>query len=717
MNKRMRMLPLIVLLLVAFAQPVSADSSEITAWEKFQALKEAGIFDGFANDTADDASDDSADDPADNTSDDSAMTRAQLAKIFAVMLGLDQEEISEEELSRFSDVDKNYWASAFIALVNKHKLMQGVGDGIFAPEDRVTLEQMATVMVRALNLPVDESGSVEGNVSDWAKGYVAAALANGLLKPADDYTVPADRNTLVEASYTTNTEIVEQNGFGITAVSQTGARRIAVSLNDAPDPSDVEITVVRLGYGASVGVESLEWSEYGRQVVVRLAEPLNGGPHKVTISGSDSIDPSRSEAVFTAEAERVAKLKWGGPDTLPHADDVEVPFLVLNQFDEPMEPKDAKFSFAASNASIERIPDRAAVLLHLLAKAQPGGKVSLVIAHADTRLSATKTYQVGESRVVSAIEIGGVPADPLESGSSAELIVRVYDQYGGLITDAEWLNRELVAESGSSRLLSVSSLAKDGSGNIVVRATAGLTILDNETVNITVRSRSGSVGATATLTVKARERIAPIVFIPPGNPTVTDGVYTTGINFAYVTIETDDATKVHYYYEKKGSSPDVPSATEVLVKALTSPQGGSATVMADRASFVLLDLDTDADGETYELFVVAADAWGRHSAVQTYEFATNPNDSTVMWQIDPSVEDSTLGRIFSMPAGSHYMLTREPIPGITADDIRENGDEADTGLVPFLLDGQVYYLYVAYEYSIGVYQLFAYASADFPVRY
>jgi len=290
-----------------------------------------------------------------------------------------------------------------------------------------------------------------------------------------------------------------------------------------------------------------------------------------------------------------------------------------------------------------------------------------------------------------------------------------------LIKDPDWLNGEqgVYAESENPRLATVSALTTDAAGNIVVRATAGRAIETDATVNITVKARSGSANAQATLAVKAPEDAAtvPVVTNPRGNPTVTDEVYTVYSNFAYVTIGTDDATRVYYYYEKKDVSPAVYTPSEVREKALAKQQGDSATVSADKASFTLHDLQ---HGMEYELFVVAADSSGQLSDVQTYEFSSGYLDSFVEWFEDE--ENPTTGRcVFVYDAvgqpnpEAYYLLTHQPIHGVTADAIKEKlGTRVDSGMFTFQLNGQVLYLYVAYENN-GKLELFAYASDNFPV--
>lgn len=626
-----------LVLFAASAIPAGANSSEagntMSALDKFLAMKEAGVFNRTEEKT----------------------TRAQFVADVVKILGIEEQTDEDIDTPPFDDVSLQDWYVMEVAAAKEAGIVQGDGQGTFNPNGTITIQELAVVTANALGLEPVEDSELDG-ADDWAKGYIEALLQLNVLPEMSDYTEPASHDLLVDVTYEMNKIVTEQNGIGITNVDQSGVSRVSVSLNGAGESVGAVFSIARIGEDGvrtEAGIESVEWSKIGFMAIVRLSEPLQGGSYyEITLTGSDSIDPNRNSAVFAAEAERPDKLEWGGPDTLPYADNVEVPFFLLNQFGEPMDAQGEKFTLMAVDAEMERIPGQTVVRLHLTKKATPGGTIRLSVLHSGSLMTANKTYQVGESRIVSAIEIDGVPAEPLAGGASADLIVRVYDQYGGLIKDADWLNDELVVQSEPTNLAAVSSLSTDDAGGIVVRVTAARSIAADSTVSITVRARTGSASAQVSVAVKAP---VLVVQLPPSsNPTVTGFVYTAGINFAYVTIETDDAARVYYYYEKKDASPGTPSASEVMARSLTDPQGGRAAVTSDQASFVLHELDSDLDGETYELFVAAADSRGRLSAVQTYEFVTAPIDNTVIWTYDESLEDKTLGRCVIMPPGAHY---------------------------------------------------------------
>ena len=74
-----------------------------------------------------------------------SVTRAQAAKIISNFLGLTP---TNEKVS-FSDVNQNHWALDVVNLVAQHKIMNGLGDGRFAPDALITRAQMAQILYNA----------------------------------------------------------------------------------------------------------------------------------------------------------------------------------------------------------------------------------------------------------------------------------------------------------------------------------------------------------------------------------------------------------------------------------------------------------------------------------------------------------------------------------------------------------------------------------------
>jgi hypothetical protein len=96
----------------------------------------------------------------------------------------------------FSDVSAGYWAAGYIERLAELQITSGFGDGTYRPDQSVTRAQMATFLVRALELdPVDPaSGTVFTDVSaaHWAAGYIERLAAEGISVGFGDGTYKPD---------------------------------------------------------------------------------------------------------------------------------------------------------------------------------------------------------------------------------------------------------------------------------------------------------------------------------------------------------------------------------------------------------------------------------------------------------------------------------------------------------------------------------------------
>ncbi len=128
-------------------------------------LVEAGVVSGFPDGTF---------------KPDQEVTRAQFAKLVAVAFGLNTTGYTT---STFNDVPADHWALGFIEAVAEKGWVKGFPDGGFHPEENITREQMATLMIRVLGREEDarkyQEAFVQANdcaaVSEWAWGAVTIA--------------------------------------------------------------------------------------------------------------------------------------------------------------------------------------------------------------------------------------------------------------------------------------------------------------------------------------------------------------------------------------------------------------------------------------------------------------------------------------------------------------------------------------------------------------
>lgn len=78
----------------------------------------------------------------------SPITRAQLAKVLTISFHLKN---AKESPLTFKDVSKNHWAYEYITTLATNGITIGKGDGLYGPNDFVTLSQLQTFIARSTN--------------------------------------------------------------------------------------------------------------------------------------------------------------------------------------------------------------------------------------------------------------------------------------------------------------------------------------------------------------------------------------------------------------------------------------------------------------------------------------------------------------------------------------------------------------------------------------
>jgi hypothetical protein len=139
---------------------------------------------------------------------DNSMTRAQLVTILKKALDLQ----SQATTKSFTDVAADSWYRDAVYAAYEAKIVGGTSDNTFEPEANVTREQLAVMMVNAyLNVTGKKLSDVvaaqpvnyadESSISNWAKPYVMAAKALGLLNGIDDtHFAPAQNSTRAQVA-------------------------------------------------------------------------------------------------------------------------------------------------------------------------------------------------------------------------------------------------------------------------------------------------------------------------------------------------------------------------------------------------------------------------------------------------------------------------------------------------------------------------------------
>lgn len=167
-----------------FASVAFGDDAKLTSQQKFDVLKDAKILTGYQDGSAGLERD---------------LTRAEFAKVVSSLMGL------KPITGQLSFKDKGYtaknWAVPYIEAVYSAGLMEGKNTTkmIFDYNGKITVQEMAAVLVRAMKLEVP--AETDNAASAWAKGYVQAAVNAGIISKDAAPKANATRSQMVDTAY------------------------------------------------------------------------------------------------------------------------------------------------------------------------------------------------------------------------------------------------------------------------------------------------------------------------------------------------------------------------------------------------------------------------------------------------------------------------------------------------------------------------------------
>lgn len=436
-----------------------------TAQEKYDALVEAGIFEGF---------------PDGQAHLDQNMTRAQAAKIVALVLGLEQDASAA---SVYKDLKDAEWAAGYIGAATEAGILNGRGNGIFDPSSNVTFQELAKIMVEALDLDVDEGATVEG-ASDWAKAYVAAAVAAGLIPAQTDYTAPASREILVAASYVAQetiqanqnaegnedeeneekdaekpvTDPIVYNPLSISEFRQVDAREFSVRFNQYVDPATVRLSVTKDGNPVDAQAVSVGNNQY----LINFNENVQDVQYIVDARYADSSTVFTSARV-SGSAERLVKLEFtANTDTVAHSNRTGIEILASNQFGKSMRTPPQLEVFSAVPAEMD--DKHMAAILDTSSLQQSQGTIAVAVFDQAAGISVTKVFNVGtaanaaNAKFIGSLRNGeGNEVTEAVWGNSYHANFNLYDQYGHLMFSTS--TSPSFTHSPSSEFITIGSYA------------------------------------------------------------------------------------------------------------------------------------------------------------------------------------------------------------------------------------------------------------------
>lgn len=104
------------------------------------------------------------------------LTRAEAAAMLVRLLKLEDKAWSGETI--FTDVEASHWASGYINVAVEEDIINGQGDGTFAPEEEVTYHQFVKMLVCALGY--EPMAEANGSWAGW--GYIFTGAKIGMTK-------------------------------------------------------------------------------------------------------------------------------------------------------------------------------------------------------------------------------------------------------------------------------------------------------------------------------------------------------------------------------------------------------------------------------------------------------------------------------------------------------------------------------------------------------
>ncbi|OEH92852.1 S-layer homology domain-containing protein [Bacillus solimangrovi] len=141
------------------------------------------------------------------------VTRAQAAKILAVTLGLDTENV---EAIDFPDVEEGDWFYNYVAALTATNVIEGFEDGTFRPDETLTRAQMAKMIAVAYG--IEAEGEVELPFNDlkgatWAEEHIAALFGAGIVEGVaeGEYAPLANVTRAQVAAFVYKTEKADDN--------------------------------------------------------------------------------------------------------------------------------------------------------------------------------------------------------------------------------------------------------------------------------------------------------------------------------------------------------------------------------------------------------------------------------------------------------------------------------------------------------------------------
>ncbi len=133
---------------------------------------------------------------------DNSITRAEFVTVMARLLGKAEDPVAA---GKFQDA-YDHWAKGYIGALTADGIIGGVSENEFAPDENVTREQIAVILARAFGLTAAEVADLyaeyadDALISDWARDGVYSVTAAGYMQGSDNNFNPTASATRAEVA-------------------------------------------------------------------------------------------------------------------------------------------------------------------------------------------------------------------------------------------------------------------------------------------------------------------------------------------------------------------------------------------------------------------------------------------------------------------------------------------------------------------------------------
>lgn len=201
---------------------------------------------------------------------------------------------TEEAEINFKDVAEDKWYARVVKIAKAAGYINGYQDGTMRPESPITREEVATIIAKIKNLPLDE-GTVEvfkdKEQIKWSKGFVGAVVnAKYMVGFPDGTFKPQNNITRGEAIYALNNIISKEEVKLIAKRDFFGITYIQVLWNKGVHPSSVKANGKDLTYDKEEGKWKGTSLELNIGDIVEITVLQNGVESKETVIVKDILD-------------------------------------------------------------------------------------------------------------------------------------------------------------------------------------------------------------------------------------------------------------------------------------------------------------------------------------------------------------------------------------------------------------------------------------------